>query len=58
MAKIYLAAGWRGWFRGIFAKLWQTVLTAAFQFMTFEKLRVVVFRALTGKELQIGVKQQ
>lgn len=42
LVKIYRAAGFAGWFRGIFAKLWQTVLTAAFQFMTYEKLRVVV----------------
>ena len=39
-------------YRGIFAKLWQTVLTAAFQFMTFEKLRVVIFKLMTGKELR------
>jgi len=45
-----------GLYRGLFAKLWQTVLTAAFQFMTFEKLRVVVFEALTGKKLHIGHK--
>ena len=53
LRKLYLAAGFAGWFRGIFAKLWQTVLTAAFQFMTYEKLRVVVQYAvlyiLTGR---------
>lgn len=42
LVKIYQVAGFAGWFRGLFAKLWQTVLTAAFQFMTYEKLRVVV----------------
>lgn len=52
LAKIYTDAGFAGWFRGIGAKLWQTVLTAAFQFMTFEKIRVLVFKALTGKELK------
>ena len=57
LAKIYAVAGMKGWFRGMGAKLWQTVLTAAFQFMTFEKLRVVVFLALTGKSLEIGVKR-
>ena len=52
LRKLYAAAGISGLYRGIFAKLWQTVLTAAFQFMTFEKLRVVIFRLLTGKELK------
>jgi adenine nucleotide transporter 17 len=52
LRKIYAAAGLAGLYRGIFAKLWQTVLTAAFQFMTFEKLRVVIFRLMTGKELK------
>ena len=49
LTKIYAVAGFQGWFRGITAKLWQTVLTAAFQFMTYEKLRGVVFSSLTGK---------
>ena len=49
LTKIYAVAGVQGWFRGITAKLWQTVLTAAFQFMTYEKLRGVVFSSLTGK---------
>jgi len=42
LIKIYDIAGWGGLFRGLFAKLWQTVLTAAFQFMTFEKMRIYV----------------
>lgn len=49
--KIYMAVGFEGWFRGMGAKLWQTVLTAAFQFMTYEKTRVLVFKALTGKDI-------
>lgn len=52
LVKIYADAGFDGWFRGLGAKMWQTVLTAAFQFMTFEKIRVIVFKALTGKELK------
>jgi len=52
LVKIFAAAGFEGWFRGMTAKLWQTVLTAAFQFMTYERMRLVVFKALTGKELQ------
>lgn len=46
--KLYAKAGLASWFRGMGAKLWQTVLTAAFQFMTFEKLRGVVKNALVG----------
>lgn len=47
----YVAAGlWNGWFRGMGAKLWQTVLTAAFQFMAYENIRVIVFQTLTGKQ--------
>jgi len=50
--KIMQTAGVEGLFRGMMAKLWQTVLTAAFQFMTYEQMRVLVFKALTGKELK------
>ena len=39
---IYKTAGIGGWFRGMVAKLWQTVLTAAFQLMTFEYIRGTV----------------
>jgi len=52
LVKIFNTAGFEGWFRGMTAKLWQTVLTAAFQFMTYEKMRLMVFKALTGKELK------
>jgi len=50
LVKIFDTAGFEGWFRGMTAKLWQTVLTAAFQFMTYEKMRVLIFKALTGKD--------
>jgi adenine nucleotide transporter 17 len=46
LAKLYATAGYAAWFRGMGAKLWQTVLTAAFQFMTFEKIRMVVIQTL------------
>lgn len=36
--------GIAGWFRGMGAKLWQTVLTAAFMFMCYEEIAAVVFR--------------
>jgi len=48
LLKILGAAGVKGLYRGMMAKLWQTVLTAAFQFMTYEKLRVIVFKAIAG----------
>jgi adenine nucleotide transporter 17 len=57
LTKLYKMRGFSAWFQGMYAKLWQTVLTAAFQFMTYENLRGLVFKALTGKELRIGVKK-
>jgi solute carrier family 25 (peroxisomal adenine nucleotide transporter), member 17 len=50
ITKIYRIGGITGLFRGINAKLWQTVLTAAFQFMTYEKLRGFIFMVLTGRK--------
>jgi len=44
--KIYGQAGIPGLFRGMIAKLWQTVLTAAFQLMTYEKIRRTVIKGL------------
>ncbi len=38
IAKIYAKDGLAGLFRGMTAKLWQTVLTAAFQFMAYGEL--------------------
>jgi len=35
-----------GWYQGINAKLLQTVLTAAFQFLTYEQIQLAVFRTL------------
>ena len=44
LRNIYAAKGLVGWFRGFGAKMWQTMLTAAFQFMVKEEL----FRAVVG----------
>ena len=44
LQKISKAHGPRGWFKGMEAKLWQTVLTAAFQFLTYEQIAKAVFR--------------
>merc|ERR1719273_1977478 len=46
ITKLYRARGYRALFQGLKAKLWQTVLTAAFQFMTYEKIRAVVKQTL------------
>jgi len=40
--KLYMARGIAALFQGLTIKLWQTVLTAAFQFMTYEKIQRVV----------------
>lgn len=46
LAKIAKDAGPLGWFKGMEAKLWQTVLTAAFQFQVFEMLNKFLHKLL------------
>ena len=41
--------GIQGCFKGMGAKLWQTVLTAAFQFFTYEKIKGSVTQLLLGE---------
>ena len=41
-----------GWFRGMEAKLWQTVLTAAFQFSFYEQIQMFIFWMLLGEKYQ------
>uniref|UniRef100_A0A7S2SQH1 Uncharacterized protein n=2 Tax=Mucochytrium quahogii TaxID=96639 RepID=A0A7S2SQH1_9STRA len=53
LAKIAKEKGIKGWFKGMEAKLWQTVLTAAFQFLTYEQVQKLVFSLLLGKEVKI-----
>ena len=38
--------GFKGWFKGMEAKLWQTVLTAATQFLTYERIYQLVRKTL------------
>ena len=45
--------GFSGWFRGMEAKLWQTVLTAAFQFVTYEQTQMLIFKLLLGDKYQV-----
>jgi adenine nucleotide transporter 17 len=48
LSVLYQQDGWKAWFRGMEAKLWQTVLTAAFQFMTYEQTNKFVTDLLMG----------
>lgn len=57
LAKLYNVGGWKAWFQGMNAKLLQTVLTAAFQFMAYENIRVIVYQAISGKPYRMGPKK-
>ncbi|GAB5369085.1 hypothetical protein AAMO2058_001375000 [Amorphochlora amoebiformis] len=46
--KIIHKNGVSGLYQGATAKLWQTVLTAAFQFLTYEEVKFIVFLLLLG----------
>lgn len=48
LLKISNRDGFGGMFKGMNAKLWQTVLTAAFQFLTYEQLAKFIFAILLG----------
>jgi len=43
LMKLYQKGGFLDWFRGMEAKLWQTVLTAAFQFSVYERIQLFIF---------------
>jgi len=43
LIKIFQRDGFFGWFRGLHVKILQTVLTAAFQFMAYEKIVRIIF---------------
>ena len=42
--------GFKGLFKGIEAKILQTVLTAALMFVCYEKIAAVVFSVLLGRK--------
>mmetsp|Transcript_13419 Transcript_13419/g.21487 ORF Transcript_13419/g.21487 Transcript_13419/m.21487 type:complete len:167 (+) Transcript_13419:103-603(+) len=48
LAKIFSKSGVKGLYQGVTAKLWQTVITAAFQFLTYEEVKFLVFLFLLG----------
>uniref|UniRef100_A0A7S4UHT2 ADP,ATP carrier protein n=1 Tax=Paramoeba aestuarina TaxID=180227 RepID=A0A7S4UHT2_9EUKA len=52
LGKLYAKDGFKGWFRGMEAKLWQTVLTAAFQFSVYEQIQMFVFWLLLRDKYQ------
>eukprot|EP00501_MAST-03F_sp_TOSAG23-6_P000976 GSMAST32.ASY1.ANO1.1012.1 assembled CDS len=43
LRRIFCSHGLRGLYAGIETKLWQTVLTAAFMFMTYEKIVTIIY---------------
>ena len=49
LSNILVTKGILGWFRGFGAKMWQTMLTAAFQFMVKEELVKTVVHTLGGR---------
>ena len=55
--KLFQKDGYKGWFQGMQAKLWQTVLTAAFQFLTYEKVQALVFAVLSDKDASKAISQ-
>lgn len=56
LQKMYAIGGFVAWFKGMQAKLWQTVLTAAFQFLTYEQVQKLVFLVLLGRQSTIAQK--
>lgn len=56
LVKVYKAEGVAGLFKGMEAKLWQTVLTAAFQFLTYEQTSKLVFSLLLRNQAPVVAK--
>jgi adenine nucleotide transporter 17 len=50
LGKVYKAEGFNGLFKGLESKLYQTVLTAAFQMLTYEQTQRIVFALLLGDQ--------
>ena len=48
--------GIQGCFRGMTVKLWQTVLTAAFQFLAYEKISGFIFSLLSDQTMPLKKK--
>lgn len=54
LVKVWVKDGIAGFYKGMCAKLWQTVLTSAFQFLTYEQLSALVFVALGSDPEVLG----
>lgn len=52
LIKIFQKEGLSGWFKGLDVKLIQTVLTAAFHFLAYEKIVQFIFSVLAKKEVK------
>jgi adenine nucleotide transporter 17 len=52
LVKIFQKEGLSGWFKGLDVKLIQTVLTAAFHFLAYEKIVQFIFSVLAKKEVK------
>jgi len=54
---IFKKDGFFGWFRGLYVKLLQTVLTAAFQFMAYEKIVRIIFSIFKADTSHIKIAE-
>jgi len=54
---IFKRDGFFGWFRGLYVKLLQTVLTAAFQFMAYENIARFIFKLFKADTSKIKVSE-
>lgn len=52
---MYKEGGPASWFAGLNIKMLQTVLTAAFQFMCYEKIAALIFALLKRKNVNAAV---
>lgn len=56
LQQLYNKGGFELWFRGMESKIVQTVLTAAFQFTTYEALNAFIINLLLGDKAKLPVK--
>lgn len=50
LIKIFKKDGFLGWYKGLSVKLVQTVLTTAFQFLAYERIKGLIFAILGGEK--------
>jgi len=54
LIKMFARDGFLGWYKGLFVKLFQTVLTAAFQFLAYERIAQLIFSLMGGGKGKIS----